>query len=413
MARLGANIIRGINRSIDNERASMQQRFTDQVNHLRWAEGMAYRDRAFDENVRQFGMTHALREGAANRDQQRLDSDLLTADQMRRIRDAAENRATELFPITKRGAELGNVQTQTNINRLEQLMGQSSELFPITKRGAELGNQRTEQLINQGEEMFPLELGIKSLQSDYLRKQVDNFQPLGYESRLDTARRELIEAQTDQLGQITPYQQRYLDLYEKSLNNRSSGSSPYKDPTFNQQRDIATDENLLNMMGQYMRRHTGKGFPFGIDIDEPWERIPKQKMTPGHGKRAPQPVLDEEGNAVYVDDHRDSSRKALGDMGLQMVNMLEDEFNNNPVLAYNRLNSLINAFLFTEHGEEMMGKWRKNFRGMSDDYIIQQVKNAFLEGARQHPILESMFEQMREQNNIPSTPQQQLDTRLR
>lgn len=448
MAVLGANIIRGINRSINNERASMQQRFSDEVNSLRWAEGIAYRDKNFDEGVRRFGLEHALREAAGNRDQIRLDDTLKTTEQLRGLRTSAEGRAVDVHQHMTENVYPYQAQVTREFVAPVNVQRREDAAARLDEKGRILHERLTDP---DAQELWDKNLeyetervtqGIEQLQDPNYQKwtryqPIFNMRNAKYqdiinryaaenigipepESPYDAARREYLELQIENYGQpepMTEFQSKYLgpyyDALGASLGNRS-GSNPYKDPTFAQQRSIATDEKLLDMMGEYMRERTGKGIIFGWDIDEPWERVSKTPvMTNEHGKRAPQQVLDKDGKPVYRDDPRDSSVKALEAMGIQMMNMLEDEFNNNPLLAYNRLNSLMNAFLLTDHGQEMMGKWRKNMRGMSDDYIIQQAKAAFLEGARQHPTLQAMFEEMRKKHNLPTTTETQLDTQLR
>ena len=64
---IGRYLTDAINQSIANERMSMRDRFSQEIQQRRYDEANAYRDKGFMENVRQFQLGHALRQAADRR----------------------------------------------------------------------------------------------------------------------------------------------------------------------------------------------------------------------------------------------------------------------------------------------------------------------------------------------------------
>ena len=312
-----AGTTEGINRGITRERQAMYTRFKEEQAKRQYEDAIAYRDKAFDENVRQFGIRTAL-------ERSRLSDQLKTNEQTRNLRESQEGREVERHDEWK-----------------------------------ELAPKRKEQI----------DLGI-----DSLRHQVKGTTPL------------------------TSYQSRYLDYLDRALEGKRESDTGFKDPTFFQQRDIATEEGILNQMGKYMRKHTGKHWIFGWDVDEPLNRPKKEVIDPKTGER------------TFVEDERDSISKAFSNMGGDMFMALKDEFNQNQALAYNRLTTLLQSFFRTDHGAEMLGKLRKKLPGQSDGQIVEEMKKIFLQGARERAIGDA-WRQLNEAGKSPIDVQ--LDTKVR
>ena len=390
-----AGTTEGINRGITRERQAMYTRFKEEQAKRQYEDAIAYRDKAFDENVRQFGIRTAL-------ERSRLSDQLKTNEQTRNLRESQEGREVErhdewkeLAPERKESVKLGidslrqgiDIRGQENI-RAGERHDEWKELAPERKEGIKLGidslrqgiDIRGQENIRAGErhdewkELAPKRKEQIDLGIDSLRHQVKGTTPL------------------------TSYQSRYLDYLDRALEGKRESDTGFKDPTFFQQRDIATEEGILNQMGKYMRKHTGKHWIFGWDVDEPLNRPKKEVIDPKTGER------------TFVEDERDSISKAFSNMGGDMFMALKDEFNQNQALAYNRLTTLLQSFFRTDHGAEMLGKLRKKLPGQSDGQIVEEMKKIFLQGARERAIGDA-WRQLNEAGKSPIDVQ--LDTKVR
>ena len=390
-----AGTTEGINRGITRERQAMYTRFKEEQAKRQYDDAIAHRDKVFDENVRQFGIRTAL-------EKSRLSDQLKTNEQTRNLRRSQEGREVErhgewrdLAPYRKEGIKLGIDSLRQGIDirgkeedRAAERHGEWVEFKPYRKRETELGIDSLEQGID-----------IRGNEDRRAGERHDEW------LRLAPKREEQIDLGIDSLRQqvegttpLTRYQSRYLDYLDRALEGKRTDDSGFKDPTFFQQRDIATEEGILNQMGKYMRKHTGKHWIFGWDVDEPLNRPKKEVIDPKTGER------------TFVEDERDSISKAFSNMGGDMFMSLKDEFNQNPSLAYNRLTTLLQSFFRTDHGAEMLGKLRKKLPGHSDGQIIEEMKKIFLQGARERAIGDA-WKQINEAGKSPVDIQ--LDTKVR
>ena len=129
MANIGKYLTNAINQSITNERMSMRDRFSQELQQRRFDEANAYRDKSFMESVRQFQLGHALRQAADQRAETSLADQLQTSKQLRDLRGKAETRAEDVHktmydPVTgyvHQEFDMKKVEHQDRLDTSEQL----------------------------------------------------------------------------------------------------------------------------------------------------------------------------------------------------------------------------------------------------------------------------------------------------
>lgn len=366
---IGRYITDAINQSITNERQSMANRFSQEINQRRYDEAMAYQDRGFAENVRQFQMGHALRQAAGDRAERALDSQLKTDEQLRDMRSDTHEHWENVVAPYERGSYARKSEAEKLLH--SRLMSPEAQKLYDMQQDIEL--QKSEDTLSmmespayrRGVEIKPLIDYRDMVRTDKTNQY--NFENLGKESPLDQARRLYIEKQTAQLG-MTPYQKEYLNYLNESLKYGNSGDSGI---SFPQQRMITEDDQIIGYM------------------QDLFEKGSRRFSTPLHGSFWTE-MSDPQREGIFwnipkwhsEDENYPSQVDNIRHVGSEMANLLSEQMGNNDLIAVNNLNRVFNNFVMSEQGQRMVRRWEKALPNHSREDVITKAKQEFVIGGQ-------------------------------
>ncbi len=256
MANIGRYLTDAINQSITNERMSMRDRFSQELQQRRFDEANAYRDKSFMESVRQFQLGHALRQAADKRAETSLADQLQTSKQLRNIRGKQETRAEDIHktmydPVTgyvHQEFDMKKVEHQDRLNTSEQLRNIRGKQETRAEDAHQDRLDTSEHLRNirgnaetRAEDAHKFMYGadgVKQLEKELYKKKIDSY---------------------GNPEPMTEFQERYLGPYYQALAEaarlRATGSSGDDNSLLGTPgQSVSTTESLLNReMARYAK----------------------------------------------------------------------------------------------------------------------------------------------------------------
>lgn len=220
---IGRYFTDAINQSITNERMSMRDRFSQELQQRRYDEANAYRDKSFMENVRQFQLGHALRQAA-----------------------------------DKRAGEAHKFLYDPKTGYMHQKKAQEAEAHGWAGDRQKMTSEAHDWARNRHEDAQEAHDFLYSEDDGYMRKKMgweekqQNF--LYGEDGLKVLEKNLLEKKIDSYGQpepMTEFQKQYLGPYYKALAEAAkmrgmSGSGDDKSLLGTPGTSVSMTENLLN-----------------------------------------------------------------------------------------------------------------------------------------------------------------------
>lgn len=453
---VGRYITDAINKTIMNERQSMANRFSAEVNQRRFDEANAYRDKAFAENVRQFEKGHALREAAGKRAETRLTDDLKTSAQTRELRGKAEERADFIhkwnydpetgFMELKKGWEQDfhawrKAQEEDRVEVHERTWGEGGLIDRDEERKDKkleldeekflLLDQETQQRLalqayqqKQRDEVFNFNYGDPDVEGDlgYLGEQRERagtiFDTQYGEGGTVDLQNQLLKKQVDTFNQITPYERARLaqqDRYQTYLENTYGGKTGGGDFSVPQQRQVVSEDELIKEVGVDMRKHAndwtwnlfrrgawGITPPFVGSADSVWEHKKETIKNP-----------DGTTTTRYLkpgDANQPELVKGIESSAANAALRLKDNFYGDAKLATQNLVLLFNKFVRTDDGKYMVKKWKGALKAESDFEAIEAARKVFVDAGIK-ALVGDYQKQLKEQGT--SRQERQLDSPAR
>lgn len=165
---IGRYLTDAINQSITNERMSMRDRFSQELQQRRFDEANAYRDKSFMESVRQFQLGHALRQAADKRAETSLADQLQTSKQLRDLRSNAETRAEDVHktmydPVT------GYVHQEFDMKKVEH-----EDRLDTSEQLRDL-RSKAETRAEDAHKFMYGEDGVRHLEKELYQKKIDSY----------------------------------------------------------------------------------------------------------------------------------------------------------------------------------------------------------------------------------------------
>jgi len=230
---IGRYLTDAINQSITNERMSMRDRFSQEIQQRRFNEANAYRDKGFMENVRQFQLGHALRQAADRRAETSLADQLHTSKQLRDLRSKAEARAEDVHK-TQYNPVTGYVHQEFDMKKVEH-----QDRLDTSKQLRDL-RSKAEARAEDVHKIMHGEDGIRSMEKDLLQKKIDDY------GKLSPLEQSLIE-----------YRDAMIDYY-KRLGIRGPSGGDDKSLIGTPGQSVSSTEDILNR----------EMFPYATELNE-------------------------------------------------------------------------------------------------------------------------------------------------
>jgi len=258
---IGRYLTDAINQSITNERMSMRDRFSQELQQRRYDEANAYRDKSFTESVRQFQLGHALRQAADKRAGEAHDFLYGPGGYMTEKRGWERDRAQQLEDIHEFNYGPGGYMAEKRgweRDRAQQLEDVHNFMYD-PKTGYMPKKMEWEE---DAHNFLYGDNGYKALQSTLLGKQIEK-----------------IGKEVENYDKIDPYKQKMMDYYDY-LMGRGTGGSNDNALLGAPGQSVSTTETLLN---REMTRYAQELSEMLEHEDSTWWDVGKVAATTGTG----------------------------------------------------------------------------------------------------------------------------------